>query len=39
LRNVANVLNLAMDFGGGTATPASIMVAIEAEGFAQKGGA
>jgi len=39
LRNVVNVLNLAMDFGGGTATPASIKVAIEAEGLARKGGA
>jgi len=36
---VVNVLNLAMDFGGGTATPASIKVAIEAECLARKGGA
>ena len=39
LRNVANVLNLAMDFGGGTATPASSKVAIEAECLARKAGA
>ena len=39
LRNVVNVLNLAMDFGGGIATPVSIKVAIEAEGLARKGGA